>query len=38
MFIVPPRRRIAVVRALNAAGGTASGVHLTQQGAESWSA
>jgi hypothetical protein len=27
-----------VVRALNAAGGTASGVHLTQQGAESWSA
>lgn len=36
MFIVPPCRRIAVVRALNAAGGTASGVHLTAQGAESW--
>ena len=36
MFIVPPDRRIAVVRALNAAGGTASGVHLTPQGAESW--
>jgi D-glycero-alpha-D-manno-heptose-7-phosphate kinase len=36
MFIVPPCRRIAVVRALNAAGGTASGVHLTGQGAESW--
>jgi D-glycero-alpha-D-manno-heptose-7-phosphate kinase len=37
MFIVPPERRIGVVRALNAAGGTASGVHLTSQGAESWS-
>ncbi|HEY1412842.1 MAG TPA: hypothetical protein VGF36_11915 [Rhodopila sp.] len=36
MFIVPPGRRIGVVRALNAAGGTASGVHLTSQGAESW--
>jgi D-glycero-alpha-D-manno-heptose-7-phosphate kinase len=36
MFIVPPDRRIGVVRALNAAGGTASGVHLTSQGAESW--
>jgi D-glycero-alpha-D-manno-heptose-7-phosphate kinase len=36
MFIVPPDRRIAVVRALNGAGGTASGVHLTGQGAESW--
>jgi len=37
MFIVPPDRRIAVVRALNGGGGTASGVHLTSQGAESWS-
>jgi len=36
MFIVPPDRRIGVVRALNDAGGTASGVHLTAQGAESW--
>jgi D-glycero-alpha-D-manno-heptose-7-phosphate kinase len=36
MFIVPPDRRIGVVRALNAAGGSASGVHLTTQGAESW--
>ena len=36
MFVVPPARRIAVVRALNAAGGTASGVHLTGRGAESW--
>ena len=35
MFIVPPHRRIAVVRALNEAGGIASGVHLTTQGAES---
>ncbi len=36
MFIVPPSRRIAVIRGLNEAGGTASGVHLTQVGAESW--
>ncbi len=36
MFIVPPCQRIAVVRALNTAGGIASGVHLTGQGAESW--
>ena len=36
MFIVPPDRRIGVVRALNNAGGTASGVHLTNEGAESW--
>jgi D-glycero-alpha-D-manno-heptose-7-phosphate kinase len=36
MFFVPPAQRIAVVRALNAAGGTASGVHLTSRGAESW--
>jgi galactokinase len=37
MFIMPPHRRIAVVRTLNAAGGNASGVHLTSRGAESWS-
>jgi D-glycero-alpha-D-manno-heptose-7-phosphate kinase len=37
VFLVPPDRRIGVVRALNEAGGTASGVHLTTQGAESWS-
>jgi D-glycero-alpha-D-manno-heptose-7-phosphate kinase len=36
MFIVPPHRRIAIVRALNEAGGTASGVHLTPHCAESW--
>jgi D-glycero-alpha-D-manno-heptose-7-phosphate kinase len=36
MFIVPPERRIAVIRGLNELGGDASGVHLTQAGAESW--
>jgi len=36
MFIVPPPCHIAVIRALNAAGGDASGVHFTAQGAESW--
>jgi D-glycero-alpha-D-manno-heptose-7-phosphate kinase len=37
MFIAPPHRRLPIVRALNAAGGTASGLHLTGRGAESWS-
>ena len=36
MFIVPPHRRIAVIRALNAAGADADSVHFTPQGAESW--
>ena len=36
MFIVPPERRIAVIRGLNNRGGTASGVHFTQTGAEYW--
>jgi D-glycero-alpha-D-manno-heptose-7-phosphate kinase len=36
MFIVPPERRIAVIRGLNDLGGSASGVHFTQTGAESW--
>lgn len=36
MFIVPPMRRAAVVKVLNEAGGQASGVHLTPEGAESW--
>jgi D-glycero-alpha-D-manno-heptose-7-phosphate kinase len=36
MFIVPPHRRIAVIRALNAAGADADAVHFTGQGAESW--
>jgi D-glycero-alpha-D-manno-heptose-7-phosphate kinase len=38
MFVVPPHRRIAVIRALNAAGADAGGVHFTAEGAESWRA
>ncbi len=36
MFIVPPDRRIAVIRGLNELGGTAGSVHFTHTGAESW--
>jgi galactokinase/mevalonate kinase-like predicted kinase len=36
MFIVPPARRVEVERALNAAGGQTSGIHFTEEGAESW--
>jgi D-glycero-alpha-D-manno-heptose-7-phosphate kinase len=36
MFIVPPERRVTIVRALNSEGATASGVQFTQDGAESW--
>ena len=36
MFVVSPERRVELIHALNRAGGTASGVHLTQKGAESW--
>jgi D-glycero-alpha-D-manno-heptose-7-phosphate kinase len=36
MFIVPPSRHIQVIRVLNEAGGSASGVHFTADGAESW--
>ena len=36
MFIVPPERRIPVIRGLNALGGDAGGVHLTHTGAVSW--
>jgi D-glycero-alpha-D-manno-heptose-7-phosphate kinase len=36
MFVVPPQRRIAVIRGLNELVGSASGVHFTQTGAESW--
>ena len=36
MFMVPPGRRVAVIHALQAAGGTAGGVHFTSDGAESW--
>ncbi|MBC7801053.1 MAG: dehydrogenase [Gemmatimonadaceae bacterium] len=37
MFLVPPPRRMQLIHALNAAGGTATGVHFTSEGAESWS-
>jgi D-glycero-alpha-D-manno-heptose-7-phosphate kinase len=36
MFLVPPELRLKVIRALNQAGGQASGVELTTGGAESW--
>ena len=36
MFIVPPQRRVALIRSLNDAGAVASAVHFTQEGAESW--
>jgi D-glycero-alpha-D-manno-heptose-7-phosphate kinase len=38
MFIVPPPRRITLIRALGEAGVHASSVHFTTEGAESWSA
>ncbi len=38
MFLAPPDRRVAVVHALQKAGGTAGGVHFTSEGAESWHA
>jgi D-glycero-alpha-D-manno-heptose-7-phosphate kinase len=38
MFVVPPARRVGVIQALRGAGGTAGGIHLTADGAESWSA
>lgn len=36
MFLVPPERRLDVVRALNDAGGQAGGPYLTTNGVESW--
>jgi D-glycero-alpha-D-manno-heptose-7-phosphate kinase len=36
MFIVPPQHRVALIRALNAGDTTASAVHFTTDGAESW--
>jgi D-glycero-alpha-D-manno-heptose-7-phosphate kinase len=36
MFLVPPERRVPIVRALNDAGAPATGVQLTFDGAESW--
>jgi len=36
MFIVPPERRLKLIRALIQAGGSAEGVKLTANGVESW--
>jgi D-glycero-alpha-D-manno-heptose-7-phosphate kinase len=36
IFVVPPARRMQVVRTLERAGARAAGVHFTNQGAESW--
>jgi D-glycero-alpha-D-manno-heptose-7-phosphate kinase len=36
MFIVPPQRRVELIRALNRGDAMASAVHFTQEGAESW--
>ena len=36
MFIVPPGRRMDVLRSLSKQGGEATAVHLTDRGAESW--
>jgi D-glycero-alpha-D-manno-heptose-7-phosphate kinase len=36
VFIVPPERRVGMIRALNAAGGEAAAVHLTGRGAKTW--
>ena len=36
MFIAPPERRVEVISALNAAGASASGVHLVTEGAGTW--
>lgn len=36
MFIAAPQCRVELIRALDAAGGTASPVHFTSAGAESW--
>ncbi|WP_408873894.1 hypothetical protein [Gluconobacter roseus] len=36
MFIVPPDRRVQVIRSLNTSGAQASGVHLVAEGAETW--
>ncbi len=36
MFIVPPQHRVRLIRSLNAMDATASAVHFTGEGAESW--
>ena len=36
MFIVPPERRVSIIRALNDVGAPSSGVQFTTVGAKSW--
>jgi D-glycero-alpha-D-manno-heptose-7-phosphate kinase len=36
MFVVPPERRVNIIRALNKAGAMTTGVQFTSVGAESW--
>jgi hypothetical protein len=36
MFIVPPEDRLGLITALNAAGGEAGAVKLTDRGCETW--
>jgi D-glycero-alpha-D-manno-heptose-7-phosphate kinase len=36
MFIVPPQHRVQLIRSLNAMNATASAVHFTAEGVESW--
>ena len=36
MFIVPPQKRVELIRALCDHGSTASAIHFTESGAESW--
>ncbi|MCC6718002.1 MAG: dehydrogenase [Acetobacteraceae bacterium] len=36
MFLAPPEAQVRLIRALTAAGGVASPVHFTSEGAESW--
>ena len=38
MFMVPPEKRLDVLKSLRAAGGEAEGIKLTATGAESWTA
>jgi D-glycero-alpha-D-manno-heptose-7-phosphate kinase len=38
MFIVPPRKRVELIRTLRDAGGDPAPVHLTSRGAEAWTA
>ena len=38
MFLVPPQRRVEVIAGLSATGATPAAVHLTDRGAEGWTA